>query len=282
LTCFGTHCKRILKNERIMAKGSLLDLDANTLRMLRRIGWVALASIFLLVVISAIERKEGSIVEEVRIDIQPLPDGNSLLTEEKVRLAIERSFGYHLEGRTLISIDVERLENELEKEAFILDADALVNAQNKVEIQIVPREPILRVMDNNGFNYYLDREGVQMPLSDHFTAKVMVVTGSLPRYEERFLQRKRNRLKEAFLLARYILKDEFLAPMTEQIYFDNRGEITLVPKLGNHTIEFGNFQNARAKLRRLKIFYKEALPYEGWQRYSEVSVAYEGQVIGRR
>jgi len=265
-----------------MAKGSLLDLDANTLRMLRRVGWVALASIFLLMVISAIERKEGSTVEEVLIDIQPLPDGNSLLTEEKVRLAIERSFGYHLEGRTLISIDVERLENELEKEAFILDADALVNAQNKVEIQIVPREPILRVMDNNGFNYYLDREGVQMPLSDHFTAKVMVVTGSLPRYEERFLQRKRNRLKEAFLLARYILKDEFLAPMTEQIYFDNRGEITLVPKLGNHTIEFGNFQNARKKLRRLKIFYKEALPYEGWQRYSEVSVAYEGQVIGRR
>jgi cell division protein FtsQ len=282
LTCFGAHCKRILKNESIMAKGSLLDLDANTLRMLRRVGWVALASIFLLMVISAIERKEGSTVEEVLIDIQPLPDGNSLLTEEKVRLAIERSFGYHLEGRTLISIDVERLENELEKEAFILDADALVNAQNKVEIQIVPREPILRVMDNNGFNYYLDREGVQMPLSDHFTAKVMVVTGSLPRYEERFLQRKRNRLKEAFLLARYILKDEFLAPMTEQIYFDNRGEITLVPKLGNHTIEFGNFQNARKKLRRLKIFYKEALPYEGWQRYSEVSVAYEGQVIGRR
>ncbi len=282
MTCFGAHCKRILKNESIMAKGSLLDLDANTLRMLRRVGWVALASIFLLMVISAIERKEGSIVEEVLIDIQPLPDGNSLLTEEKVRLAIERSFGYHLEGRTLISIDVERLENELEKEAFILDADALVNAQNKVEIQIVPREPILRVMDNNGFNYYLDREGVQMPLSDHFTAKVMVVTGSLPRYEERFLQRKRNRLKEAFLLARYILKDEFLAPMTEQIYFDNRGEITLVPKLGNHTIEFGNFQNARKKLRRLKIFYKEALPYEGWQRYSEVSVAYEGQVIGRR
>jgi len=265
-----------------MARGTLFDMDPRTQLMLQRIGWAVLGVLFLVVVISAVQRKEGSQVKEVLIDIQPLEDGNSLLTPANVREAIEEGFGYKLEGRAIATIDMERLERKLEEEPFILNADALVNAQDRVEINIMPREPILRVIDNNGFSYYLDREGVQMPLSENFTAKVLVVTGSLPRYEARFLQRKRNRLKEAFLLAQLILKDEFLAPMTEQIYFDSRGEITLVPKIGKHTVEFGDFQHAEDKLRRLKIFYREALPHEGWRKYSEVSVAYEGQVIGRR
>jgi cell division protein FtsQ len=265
-----------------MANGTLFNMDPRTEQMLRRIGWAVLGVVFLITIVSAIQRKEGSLVAEVVIDIQPLPGGNSLLTEDTVRYAIEQGLGYMLEGKPLAALDIERLERKLEEEPFILDADALVNAQNKVEIRIVPREPILRVIDNNGFSYYLDREGIQMPLSENFTAKVLVVTGSLPRYEERFMERKRNRLKEAFLLAQLILKDEFLAPMTEQIYFDSRGRITLVPKIGDHTVEFGSFHKAADKLRRLKIFYKEALPYEGWRKYTEVSVAYEGQVIGRR
>lgn len=265
-----------------MAKGLLDNLDPQTLRTLKRVGWAVLFLAVFMVYISAVERKEGSLAEEVVIEIAPLKSGHSLLTPEDVRLAIARSFGYQLEGRPLASIDIERLERVLEEEPFILEAEAYLSASNRVEISIQPREPILRVMDNNGYNYYLDRDGVQMPLSKHFTAKVLVATGSLPVYEPQFLARKRNRLKEAFLLAQLIISDEFLAPLTEQIYFDNRGEIALVPKVGCDKIEFGRFSREYEKLRRIKIFYKEVLPYEGWQEYSEISVAYEGQVVARK
>ena len=123
---------------------------------------------------------------------------------------------------------------------------------------------------------------MQIPLSAHFTAKVLVATGSLPTYDEAFLTRKRNRLKEAFLLAQLILSDPFLAPLSEQIYFDSRGKITLVPKIGSDRIEFGSFSDAQSKLRRIKIFYKEVLPHTGWRTYDEISVAYNDQVVGRK
>ncbi len=32
----------------------------------------------------------------------------------------------------------------------------------------------------------------------------------------------------------------------------------------------------------LKIFYKEALPYEGWNKYSGVSLQYDGQVVCKK
>ncbi len=264
-----------------MALPVFQNMDPRTQRMLKRIGWAGLFVAMLVVYISAVERKGASLVEEVLIDIAPLPDGNSLLTDTDVRATIQQSFGKPIEGRSIAELDIGRLESVLEEEPFILEAEAFVTAGNKVRIEILPREPVLRVIDNNGYNYYLDRNGVQMPLSEHFTAKVLVATGSLPTYEEAFLSRKRNRLKEAFLLAQLILSDPFLSALSEQIYFDSRGKITLVPKLGVGQVEFGHFEAAQSKLRRIKIFYKEVLPYTGWQQYEEISVAYQNQVVAR-
>lgn len=265
-----------------MAIPLLQNMDPKTQRTLRRIGWAVLFLGMLVIYISAVEQKGGSAVKDVMVNIEPLPDGNSLLADEDVLGSIERAFTQPLEGQSLSDIDIERLEQVLEAEPFILDAEAYVTAGNHIVIDINPREPILRVIDNNGYHYYLDRDGVQMPLSEHFTAKVLVATGSLPTYDEDFLERKRNRLKEAFLLAQLILSDPFLAPLSEQIYFDSRGKITLVPKMGSSRIEFGSFEDARSKLRRIKIFYKEVLPYTGWRAYDEISVAYEDQVVGRK
>ena len=71
-----------------MANGTLFNMDPRTQQMLQRIGWAVLGVVFLVTIVSAIQRKEGSLVTEVVIDIQPLPGGNSLLTEDTVRNAI--------------------------------------------------------------------------------------------------------------------------------------------------------------------------------------------------
>lgn len=247
-----------------------------------RIGWGLLLIAAAVVVISAVERKEASLVTELAIDIAPLPDGELLIDGPDVRQAIERSFGYRLEGLPIGAIDVQRLENALEAEPFILNADAYISANNRVRVAIEQRQPVLRVMDNNGLNYYLDNNGIKMPLSAHVAAKVIVATGNLPPYDPKFLDRRHNALKDVFLLAHLIREDEFLHAMIEQAHVSNRGEITLAPKVGNHKIVFGKFENAEEKFRRLKTFYREALPYEGWNRYSEISLQYAGQVVCKK
>ncbi len=261
-----------------------LHISTETLRTLQRIGWGILVLLAAVVVISAVERKEASLVSELGIEIEPLSDGDLLINSQEVRLAIERSFGYRMEGQPIGSIDVRRLEDALEKEPFILDADVYITADNRIQIGVIQRQPVLRVMDNNGLNYYLDDGGKKMPLSPHFTAKVIVATGNLPPHEARFLSRKRNNLKDIFLLAEMIRKDEFLNALVEQVHVSNRGEITLVPKVGNHKVIFGKYEEPEKKLRRLKIFYKEALPREerGWNQYSEISLQYDGQVVCKK
>ena len=36
------------------------------------------------------------------------------------------------------------------------------------------------------------------------------------------------------------------------------------------------------KFNRLKVFYKEGMPHEGWEKYNTIIVKYEGQIVGRK
>ena len=43
-----------------------------------------------------------------------------------------------------------------------------------------------------------------------------------------------------------------------------------------------NKEQSQARLRRLKTFYREGLPYEGWRKYSSFDLRYADQVVARK
>lgn len=252
------------------------------IKTLKKLSWVALLFAAAAVVISAIEKKETSQVAEVLIDIAPLKDSTWMIRNGDILLTIERSFGYALESLPIVSVDVERLERILENDPFILNADVFLDARNRVNIKIEQRQPILRIIDNNQLNYYLDRDGKKMPLSNHFAARVLVATGNIPPFVPDFLSQDKHVLKDLFLMTETILQDQFMNAMVEQIYVSNRGEYSIVPKIGDQKIILGSYHNLDEKIERLKIFYQEALPYEGWRKYKTIDLRYEGQVVCKK
>ena len=252
-------------------------------KMLKRLAWIAFFFLIAVVIVSAVEARKGRSAADVFIKIAPLPDGDSLINQEDVKVTIERSFGYNLLGIPVREIDVARVERVLKNDPFVLDADVFVDAKNQVHIEIVQREPIVRIIDKNGLNYYLDSFGKKMPLSKHFTARVIVATGNIPPFDPGFLQRKKHILKDIFELTNIILEDDFLQPMMEQIYVNSTNEYELSPNIGDQKIILGKLDNIDNKIFYLKTFYKEALPYKGWQKYKTINLKFKGQVVaGKR
>lgn len=250
------------------------------IRTVKRLSWIVLGFGALIVILSAIETKQGKTINGMpRIKITPLPDGNSLLNDGDILTILDKSFGIDFEDTPISSIDITRVERVLEEDPFILNADAYINALNELHIEVWQREPVLRIMDNNGLNYYLDIEGNQMPLSPHFAARVPVATGSLPPHVPKFYEREKYLLRDVFELTKLLRNDPFYAALVEQIHVNQRGELTLVPKVGRQKILFGTFDKAEDKLRRLKIFYQEGMPYEGWRKYKTINVKFDGQVV---
>ncbi len=59
-------------------------------------------------------------------------------------------------------------------------------------------------------------------------------------------------------------------------------KLELIPRSGEHTIIFGDLEGVdgiEEKLDRVKTFYREVLPHEGWDKFGTISVEYKNQVV---
>jgi len=256
--------------------------NKNLQSTLKRILWIAFFFIAAALIVSAVEKKKSRVASDILINIKNMSDGNTLINNEDVRVTIERSFGHDLAGIPLGELDVARVERVLEADGFIKNADVFVDAENKVHIEVEQREPVLRIIDKNGLNYYLDKEGSKMPTSDHFTARVLVATGNIPPYVPDFGERKKHIIKDLFNLTNAIQQDGFLDAMIEQIHISSNKEFTLIPKIGRQKIILGSYEDIDSKFKRLKIFYKEGIPYEGWQKYKTINLKFKDQVVCKK
>jgi len=247
-----------------------------------RLAWLMFLFIVAMIWIIARNRKANTFADGLLVEVKELSGGDKLISERDVRQVLLSAFGSDLENSELGSLDVDRMERVLENDPFVKNADVYIDQNNQVHIDIDQREPLVRVLDNHGNNYYLDAAGKKMPPSKNYAARVIVATGNVSPYTPEFRQKRKSNLKDLFNLTQALLADEFLASFIQQIHVNNAGDFILVPLIGDQKIILGPARKLEDKLDRLKIFYKEGMPYEGWRKYETINLKYSGQVVCRR
>ena len=237
----------------------------------------------LLLIFFAFNRRKKGEVKKIQVEIKHLSGGdNDFIKEKDIKELIKRSFDVNLEETSIGQIDVARVERVIEQDPFVENAETFVDAAGNLNITVTQREPICRIIDNNGMNYYIDKQGIQMPRSRYFSARVPVVTGAIPPHVPNFLNLKKHGLKDVYTLIHILDNDPFYKTFVQQINMDASGEFTLIPILGDQKIRIGNLDDLDDKLKRLRIFYEEAMPYEGWKKYSSISLKYKGQIVCKK
>jgi len=182
-------------------------------------------------------------------------------------------------GEAIKNIDFSKIELLLEDNCFIDNAEIYANALGKVKIDIKQREPIVRVINNRGVSYYIDKNGEKMPISTKFTARLMVATGKISDNGLCEGKIEHTIVKKIFKLAKFINSDPFWLAQIEQLNINEAGSFELIPKVGNHYILFGDIDDMEMKFRKLMTFYKEILKSVGWNQYREINLKYKGQIV---
>lgn len=246
-----------------------------------RIGWVIFLIAIVGILLHAVSRKKANALEEdLKIEIVPLEAGSSLITERDVRNTIRKGFSNKITGQLLKEVDVDKLENFVKTDPFVANADAYLDINNQLHVRIEQREPLLRVLDSQGGNYYLDKSGAKIPISNNYTARVIVATGNLPPYTADFMEKKQHGLRDLIHLHEAILKDDFLRDFVQQIHLSSTGDFIMIPLVGDQQIILGSAKNLDDKFDKLKIFYKDAMPYTGWRTYRKLDLRFKNQVVG--
>ncbi len=235
-----------------------------------------------MVLVSAMGSSSNKTVSNVRVEIIPTEENQLLVTKKDVLSAIVNQYPHDINTVVISKIEVMEIESIIEKVPFVSDAEVYFDAQQNLHISIAQEKPLVRIMAENGDNYYLNKEAKHIPLSNHATPRVLVVTGNVPKYSRNEDGLRGEKLKELFYVVEKITNDDFYNPLIEQININQEGQYELVPKLGKHTILLGSSEDLDIKFHKIKKIYKEVFSRKGWQHYSLIDVSFKGQAVCKK
>ena len=88
-----------------------------------------------------------------------------------------------------------------------------------------------------------------------------------------------NDIYKIYKLTSYLLDNDVLKHLFDQIYISQIGDIELVPKVGNHIVVLGDIDNLDEKFENLLAVYKEGFVNLGWDKYVKLNLKYKNQVV---
>ncbi len=194
-----------------------------------------------------------------------------------------------LKGKPIDMINTAALANLIRSEPYVKKAEVYESHDGYLNIDVVQREPLLRIVNQYQEGFYLDRDGNALPLHSEYPAHVLVASGLIP-YS--FLKNpkikaqpdgeaasKDSLINRLFDLATVLSSDPAFRNMFDQVYVNEQKEFELVPKKGNHIVLLGSTDDLQEKLGKLLVFYSKGLNEIGWNKYQIINIKYKNQVI---
>lgn len=251
--------------------------------------WVALAGGFCTLLGFTYIEQNDSRCKGYEININ-YGKADVLVTKEDIYDLVMRT-GNPIKGQYIGSVNIEKIEKAIKHQPYVADADVYMSLEGEVTIDVLQRQPILRIYNQKNESFYLDGLGFLLPLNPAYSTRVLVANGFIP---EEYSKNKcyladsvilhdsleyKSVMNNLYKLAAYITKDKFLKAQIQQVYVEENGEFELIPRVGNHIILLGKADDLEEKFNSLFIFYKLGLSQTGWQRYNVLNIKFRNQVV---
>lgn len=230
------------------------------------LSFLLLFSIIILFRFSYVSQ-QSDFCEQINIEINDFD--HSLITTDEVR-NILANVEKNLDSIPLSEIPFFELEQSLENHCYIKNAEVYFDSFGNINVDVENKVPIVRIHKENGDDFYLDKEGSKFPVSSNYTKNVLVANGFV---EDSLV------LKSILKVSRYVCENSLWNSQITQVFINDKKEIELVPRVGNHVIILGDANSLEEKFENLKLFYSDGVKQTGWRKYKEISLKYKNQIV---
>ena len=239
------------------------------------LGIVAIAAVTLLIGFSS-DTFSSKRCKEIIIKIKNA-DEQYFVNKQDIEALITKNGSDQLVGRTFEKIDLREIERRVLRNKQIKTCQAFRGIEGNLSLDIEQYIPVARILMEDGReDAYVDADGRIFPLSERYSARILLLSGE---YFRNLPNLKSKRQEKILHFLNLINEDAFLKAQFTQLDVAKNGDVSIVPLVGNHIIEFGEATNIENRLNRLKIFYNQILPVQGWDSFTNVSVKYDGQIV---
>jgi len=165
-------------------------------------------------------------------------------------------------------LDLNKLENSIDQSPMIEKSEVFVSIDGVLKVIVKQKTPVARVFDNDA-SFYIDYQGNNMPLSDSFTARVPLVSGSIN-------EKNKDDLNKLF---RFVFDDDFLKKNIIGIQILPDGSLMMRSRNFNYEIDFGKTINIESKFQNYKAFYQKAVLDSSLYNYKKINLKFTRQVV---
>ncbi|HMN31753.1 MAG TPA: hypothetical protein PKA54_00105 [Chitinophagaceae bacterium] len=203
---------------------------------------------------------------------------HSFVTNENI-IGLLNSKNIHQQKTKLSEIDIQQLERQIEENEWIKNADIYIDANHVLNINILQKEPNIRIQPENDFEdpYYLDNNANKIPYSSQYIPNLPIATVYELSYSSQDLAIKRDLVK----IANFLKADTFWSAAITQIVVNRSGQIELTPALGKYTILIGDADRLDYKMNKLFEFLQQGLTTIKWDKYDEIDLRFDKQIVCR-
>ena len=233
-----------------------------------RFNWMKIKLILLLVLISGLFYSTISVnnLRDIsKMDIYIDNPNNLFITKDSINNAVIEIITTKNIGKS--SVHVKALEFELNKIELVRKSDVFVDVNGTMGVNIQQRKPIARFLNNK---FYLDEDGLVMPKSKYYSARVPVIKG---------YTKTQDQLDLIYKISSYIKNDKFLSQRATEILIDSNSNFSIKLRGYRFKILIGQLNNLDLKIKNFKAFYINASTNQILNKYSVINLQFDNQVV---
>lgn len=206
----------------------------------------------------------------------------TFIDQNDVSSMIQESIG-DVVGQPLKELPLQRIEQQLKESPYVAHADVFADMNGMLHVTVQQREVVVRIINQNGQEFYVDSKSEKIPVTLKYVPHVMVANGYISEGYEHPLEPVESELvKDLLDIVEQTKADELWKNQIVQLYVNQERDIEIVPRVGQQQLIIGNADSLQYKLDRLEKFYTHILPKVGTDAYTSVNVKYGGQIVCER
>jgi len=224
-----------------------------------------LASLLVVILGFSNHKNELRSIDKVTVIFE---DGENLFMNYEMVDKLLKQNGKSLEKQAKSIVDLQGLESTVLKHPMVENAMSYITVDNEFVTKVRQRKPIARILSSKG-SFYIDRLGQKMPLSSNYSARVLLVTGSVDTTD----------FNDVYKLAMAIKNDAFLNQQIVGVQKKEDKEYELLLRIGKQRVQFGKVIKIKEKFSKLNVFFKKTLADHSIDKYSVINLKYNNQVV---
>ena len=244
--------------------------------ILVRVLWSIAGAALIVLFVIAWKAKEEKKYNSIQIELVG-ENTAALFMDEKEILQIIHEQGVK-EGQAIGKLNLNTLEKHLHTIRWVKNVELFLDNTQVLQVKIEQRIPIARIFTASGNSFYIDNEGLQLPLKQLTVLRLPVFT-NFPSDQQNLSKPDSLLLNDILHFTKAVQNDSFFMAQTAQVNIAVNGDFELVPSVGDHIVLIGSVENIEDKLNRLYTFYKKVWVQSGLNAYQVIDCRFDNQIV---